>query len=247
MEKLITVMNFSHVYEYENFYINKKYKWIDCTNLKGTNGYCDNESMKILEKKVQAINPKSIHFIDNGNYHYLSKLWLSKIKEKFILLVFDHHCDMIKPAFSNNILSCGSWIMNCIEENKYLIKVIIVGLSNEQKNIIPNKYSSKVSCICDDELSSNIKLIKSIKNIDNLPIYISIDKDVLNKKIVDLTWDQGVIDLENLKYTLNYFIQSKNIIGIDVCGESEVFKYDEIIKNNYINLEILKLLNKYLT
>ena len=45
-------------------------------------------------------------------------------------------------------------------------------------------------------------------------------------KIVDLTWDQGIIDLESLKYTLNYFIQSKNIIGIDVCGESEIFKYD---------------------
>lgn len=44
-------------------------------------------------------------------------------------------------------------------------------------------------------------------------------------KIFDLTWDQGVIDLENLKYTLNYFIQIKNIIGIDVCGESEIFKY----------------------
>lgn len=32
-----------------------------------------------------------IHFLDSGNYHYVTKLWLDQVKEPFDLLVLDHH------------------------------------------------------------------------------------------------------------------------------------------------------------
>ena len=30
-----------HVYENEKFYLSEEYNWVDCTNINGTNGYCD--------------------------------------------------------------------------------------------------------------------------------------------------------------------------------------------------------------
>ena len=118
MDKLLTLMNFSHVYENEKFYLSEEYNWVDCTNIIGTNGYCDESALAVLKEKVQAIKAEGIHFIDSGNFHYVSEFWLEKIKQDFVLVVFDHHSDMVKPMFSD-ILSCGSWMLNSLENNRY--------------------------------------------------------------------------------------------------------------------------------
>ena len=47
MDKLLTVMNFSHVYENEKFYLSEEYNWVDCTNIIGTNGYCDESALAV--------------------------------------------------------------------------------------------------------------------------------------------------------------------------------------------------------
>ena len=52
MEKLLTVMNFSHVYEKEKFFLDEEYRWIDCTKVRGTNGYCDKTAFHILQDKT---------------------------------------------------------------------------------------------------------------------------------------------------------------------------------------------------
>ena len=68
MDKLLTLMNFSHVYENEKFYLSEEYNWVDCTNINGTNGYCDESALAILKEKVQAIKAEGIHFIDSYNF-----------------------------------------------------------------------------------------------------------------------------------------------------------------------------------
>ena len=52
MDKLLTLMNFSHVYENEKFYLSEEYNWVDCTNINGTNGYCDESALAILKKST---------------------------------------------------------------------------------------------------------------------------------------------------------------------------------------------------
>ena len=54
MDKLLTVMNFSHVYENQKFYLSEEYNLVDCTNIIGTNGYCDESALakyKLLRQK----------------------------------------------------------------------------------------------------------------------------------------------------------------------------------------------------
>ena len=241
MKKNLVIMNFSHIYENEKFFCNEDYKWIDCTNINGTNGYCDNEAFNALEEKVQALGAEGIHFIDSGNYHYVSELWINKIKKDFTLVVFDHHSDMMKPAFGD-ILSCGSWVMDELEKNPYLKKVILIGVSKEQKETIQSKYLDKIACITDEDLLNEETLRKININKDKLPIYISIDKDVLNKDIVNTSWDQGTMTFDELKYILEIFIKNKEIIGLDICGENEISKVEDIKNNDDINGRLLKFL-----
>ena len=103
-------MDFTGIYELESFYKHKNINWIDCLDIKGTRGYCSEEAKAKIIKRIGDYLPAGIHFIDSGNFHYVSEFWIRKINYDFILIVFDHHSDMIKPMFGD-ILSCGSWIL----------------------------------------------------------------------------------------------------------------------------------------
>ncbi|MCQ2287428.1 MAG: hypothetical protein MJZ76_11240, partial [Bacteroidales bacterium] len=123
--------------------------WLDCTQIAGTDCYCDDEAVaeinKLIDEKLGTnfANSNSdssndgtgfaalpaIHFFDNGNYHYMSKLWTDRITEPFDLVVFDHHPDMQPPRFGD-ILSCGGWVKKVLEENKFVQNVVIIGVAD---------------------------------------------------------------------------------------------------------------------
>ena len=81
--------------------------------------------------------------------------------------------------------------MEEIKSNTFIKKVIIIGLSKEQKEAIPKEYLDKVICIFEEEVAKWSEQDNLLIDLDNLPVYISIDKDVLNKETVNTSWDQG--------------------------------------------------------
>ena len=111
---LSSVFNFTHVYEAYSFMQSKAFKWVDCTELEGTDCYCDTEAEKQLKEMMNDLPLHGIHWLDSGDYHYLSKLWTDKIEEPFTLVVLDHHPDMQRPMFGE-LLSCGSWVRVALE------------------------------------------------------------------------------------------------------------------------------------
>lgn len=103
---------------------------IDCTKISGTDCYCDDTAVQKLKVLMEPYSAEGLHYIDGGNYHYLSKLWTDKINKDFDLVVFDHHPDMQPPLFGP-ILSCGSWIKDTIDANPNLKNVYIIGVNDE--------------------------------------------------------------------------------------------------------------------
>lgn len=71
-----------------------------------------------------------IHFIDSGNYHYMTRIWLERSRSHLILLVFDNHTDMQPPVFGG-LLSCIGWIYDSVMELPLLQKVILIGPDEE--------------------------------------------------------------------------------------------------------------------
>ena len=165
-------MDFTGIYELESFYKHKNINWIDCLDIKGTRGYCSEEAKAKIIKRIGDYLPAGIHFIDSGNFHYVSEFWIRKINYDFILIVFDHHSDMIKPMFGD-ILSCGSWILNALKNNQYLKQIILIGIAQEQVDLIDPKYRERVIYLCDNDLGD----LKVWKIIDELlkqyPVYFS--------------------------------------------------------------------------
>ena len=95
--------------------------YIDCADIPGTDCYCDDEAAEVIRKRIAdagVTDARGIHFFDNGNYHYMSKIWTDMVQENFSLVVFDHHPDMQEPRFGN-ILSCGGWVKKVIEKTPH--------------------------------------------------------------------------------------------------------------------------------
>ena len=131
-------MDFSGIYEDQQFWRGKEVSRVEARDIPGTNCYCDAEAAKVIRQRMAPYLPEGIHFIDSGNYHYISKFWTDKIKTPFSLVVFDHHPDM-QPSLFDNLMSCGCWVKKVLDTNPYLQKVCIVGAAEKLiKALHPN-------------------------------------------------------------------------------------------------------------
>lgn len=218
MKPNILLMNFTHVYEQERFIRNHRFRWIDCTDLNGTDCYCDEEAAETLRRRIAPYTPDGIHFIDSGNYHYLTKFWTEKIRQPFSLVVFDHHPDM-QPSLFEEMLSCGSWVKNVLDTNPHLRKVLLVGAAERLIRAIPSEYKARVKCYSETALSHEEAWQSFSREHVREPVYISVDKDVLDHESSATNWDQGSLSLKELEQLLGIIFRQEEIIGVDICGE----------------------------
>jgi hypothetical protein len=256
----------------------KDVRWLDCTKIVGTDCYCDDDAIKeinelidnaesssksecnrIIENRDNSTNAPNIHFFDNGNYHYMSKLWTDRVQEPFTLIVFDHHPDMQPPRFGG-ILSCGGWVKEVLDNNKFVQNVIIIGVKDELVKTVREELSQsgqanileKVTFIKESELSTLPSIICSDSvNVFSSNLYISIDKDALSPTYAATNWDQGTLTLDALKDSITALTTGRKILGIDICGErAHDFEGDEHHTvqeadslNSELNRELVEFLN----
>jgi hypothetical protein len=248
-----TILDFTGVYSFQPFMqglkgdsrlvsatSNAEILYIDCADISGTDCYCDDEAVETLRRRIAdagITNAHGIHFFDNGNYHYMSKIWTDMVQEPFSLVVFDHHPDMQAPRFGN-ILSCGSWVKKVLEENRFIDNVVIIGVADHLVDEIREKLSLagdagvldkvkfiKESEICEtDTPTSFSRMRESLRSptesgMTEGRIYISIDKDALAPAYAATNWDQGSLDVATLKEIIAGLAASHKIIGVDICGE----------------------------
>mgnify|MGYP002624039445 CR=1 FL=1 len=204
--------------------------WLDCTQIDGTDCYCDDEAQAVLNKMMDAVYSESlsadafgIHFFDSGNYHYMSKLWTDRVQEPFDLVVFDHHPDMQPPRFEG-ILSCGGWIKEVLDNNTFVQNVTVIGVADH----LVDEIREDLSKTGESSILSHVQFVKESKlpfHISHYsshithPVYISIDKDALSTQEATTNWDQGSLTFEQLAETLQTLAKNRKILGIDICGE----------------------------
>ena len=229
---MLYLHNFTGVYSKQNFYNNFAYKMFDDMKLSGVRGYMDDEAREYLLSEIEGYGKLSaIHFLDSGNFHHLSRLYLNLIDEPFNLIVYDNHTDMQFSAFGN-ILSCGSWIADAYETHERLSRIFIVGA--DKKYIADCEFNNDEKIIFVDNIFQ--------ADLDNsLPIYLSVDKDVLSKEEFESDWDHGRMSLSVLLHELKYLAGDFNILGIDICGEPDINDSLNINLSNNINQELINI------
>lgn len=241
----VIVMNFSGAYELESFDNDPDIIKMDFKNLAGTDGYCSDEAAKTIKGRIQQYGPHGIHFLDSGDYHYVSKFWTDMINVPFSLVLIDHHTDM-QDSRVDGMLSCGDWVKAVIENNKYLKHVFVIGVPKESALKVDKELLPKVTFVTEKDFHDFLNGVK--EPADGETIYISIDKDVLSPKDAVTNWDQGDMREADLRTFLYHQVERENVIGVDVCGEFQVVSNlfaNELPaeKDNEANLDILLTIN----
>ena len=217
-DKKLTVMDFTGIYRMQKFYRHENINWIDCRDIEGTHGYCSDEAKEKIKKRICTCPVNGIHFIDSGDYHYVTKFWTDKLDSPFALMVFDHHPDMQPPLFEH-ILSCGSWVKDVLDTNVNCRKVVIVGASDRLVQEVPEEYADRVRFYSESSFDQEVGWKAFAAEHISEPVYISIDKDVLNPSSAVTNWDQGSLSLLELERLLAVVLRQEQVIGIDICGE----------------------------
>ena len=255
----IVLMNFSGIYREEEFWKNRQVSWIELQDVCGTNCYCDEEAIAEINKRTENYPTAGIHFLDSGNYHYVTEIMTSQIQKEFQLVVFDHHTDMQKPMIEH-MTSCGDWAEKVLETNPWLQQLVLIGpqekdieqLYRENDGLMNRKeISEKLLTFSAEEISAGEDKNKISKIKKNLPVYISIDKDILDKQYTETNWSQGNISLPMLERLLSHFLENGNILGIDICGECqqgiplpEYLQAEEL--NEETNQKLFEFLSHYI-
>lgn len=266
------IMDFTGTYGEQPFARAGNFNWLDCRGIQGTDCYCDEEGEAALGELIAAFSPYSLHFLDSGNYHYLTKLWTDRIREPFSLVLFDHHTDMQPPMFEG-LLSCGGWVKKMLDTNPFLRKVLIAGVPESEAVKV---RSERVLAISEEEwMASGLRAFEPVPALfcsgqyagrqsvgmqslsgygtcdsediqsSGIPIYISVDKDVLSKDFASTNWDQGGLTLELLSGAIAMLLGRFNVIGMDVCGEPDssdvLFSDKDCMLNSAANERLLAM------
>ena len=246
MEGKIAVVNFSNVYNEEKFYENERVDWVDCSNIAGADCFCDAEAASQIMQRLQPIPAAGLHFIDSGNYHYVSKFFTDKIRQRFSLVVFDHHPDM-QPSLFDQILTCGDWVKAVLDTNRFVDKVVLVGTSDKLLQNISADYADRIVTFPESQLGDRQAWRTFYDMHFKTPIYISMDKDVLSPVFESTNWDQGTATLPQLKRLLVTLLRHNHLIGVDVCGECSYsirgLIDGDVKKDDMVNAELLRLLS----
>ena len=138
-------------------------------------------------------------------------------------MLIDHHTDMQDASLGGDILSCGNWAKKVLQENPYLQRLVLIGqekkvLDKLQSGARQQETDGKLVEISYEELK-NGKAHEKIKELsDEVPVYISIDKDVLDEKYAVTNWDQGKMSMGMLEQILKTLVTEYDVIGVDICG-----------------------------
>lgn len=223
MKDKIILMNFTDIYKEQEFYRETDPIWLEFSHLTGCSCYCDEEAAGILRKEMRELPAEGIHFLDSGNYHYMSLFWLEKIDRPFRLVLFDNHTDMQPPAFGG-LLSCGGWAAEAMETVPALKEVILVGPDEEAFSQTDAKLRERVRFLSREKLAglSKEEITGFFSEIPgDLPLYLSVDKDVLYPEDAATAWSQGDMKLTELTEYLGLLFENQSILGMDACGETE--------------------------
>lgn len=243
-------MNFSGIYKQQQFWqtgeIQRNISWVEVQELPGSNCYCDGDAMETLRQKLEEFDADGIHFIDSGNYHYMSRIWLEKLNTPFRLVVFDNHTDMQPPAFGG-LLSCGGWVAASLEELPLLKEVLLVGPDQEAFDQTEPVLREKVRFLSREKLEE-MTLEEKVSFFEELtaelPTYLSVDKDVLCPEEASTTWSQGEMTLEELCEFVKILLEKQDILGMDVCGECDPDACEGDHLNDLANRKLLELWRK---
>ncbi|WP_338513954.1 hypothetical protein VRC24_25100 [Pseudomonas poae] len=214
---------------------------------------CRWKQFNALEKALDTRMPgqHGCVFTGSGDYHHLSHLLLKRLPAQptFQLIICDNHPDNMRYPFG---IHCGSWVY-WASRLPQVEHVHVLGIGSQDIgrghawenhwspllkgkltywNVnVDTRWMNWVGCGRGNRAFGDADELMSafLAQFDRaLPVYLSIDKDVLSPDVVNTNWDQG----EFLEHHLAALIEAcqGRIIGADITGDVSEYHYQGAFK-----------------
>jgi hypothetical protein len=190
----------------------------------------------------------AVSFVGSGDFHHVSLALLRRIECPFNLLILDKHPDWMGGI---PFLHCGSWVHHAVRlanvrkiyhvggdldfDNGFRLlapwrhlrsgKIRVISASRRwERGEWKDTACPLLRSASDSEATSRQieDLIAPFRNeLARWPLYISLDKDVLNTNEAVVNWDSGNLTLAEVHAVLTTFAEAANhqLAGMDVVGD----------------------------
>lgn len=220
----------------------------------GCSHACFSQLKQELEQKLPEHHGTVL--MGSGDYHHVSLLLIKRLQQYFTatkpieVVIFDNHPDNMRYLFG---IHCGSWV-SYVAQLPFVSHVHVLGITSKDigfahswENRLAPLFQGKLTYWNMDvkigwaqkiglshafhSFASPEELVSAFiqaQQRNNRPVYVSIDKDVLAKDVVQTNWDQGRMQLNHLLSVINSLNQ--RIIGSDITGEVSQWEYTSWLK-----------------
>ena len=241
MKPSLLIADFTGVYAEEGFLRKLRdrgvpFRLVGLGGIEGTTCYCDPDAEAEISRRLVPEADERMRWIDSGDYHYVTRILAAREQAPFTLVLVDNHPDDQPPAFGG-VLSCGGWVRALREANPMLEEVWTLG---------PDHRIRSASGTVDRELEEGIDDL--IAAVAGKRVYLSLDKDVLDRPWARTDWSQGTYSLTRLKGWLDRLLRL-DVVAVDVCGELSPEKGatpEDLRVNCETNIELQEFILDYL-
>jgi len=227
---------------------------------------CSLKNFRRLDEKLQQDLPASYGtvLLGSGDYHHVSLLLIERLQSIYNeqnpieIVVFDNHPDNMRYLFG---IHCGSWV-SYVATLPFVSHVHVLGITSNDIGVA-HAWENRLTPLVKNKLiywsmgvsigwAKWLGLGKSFRNFDSpnalihdfliyqkshsQPVYLSIDKDVLDEATIQTNWDQGQLKTDHILAVISAL--SARIIGSDITGEVSNWQHPSFFKR------LLSLLDK---
>jgi hypothetical protein len=214
-----------------------------------------------LQKQLgdAGVEPPMLTFYGSGDFHHVSLALLRRLRGPFNLLVLDNHPDWMRRV---PFLHCGTWLYHAARlpqvhrvfhvggdvdfDNFYRVLAPWQMLHRGKIVVIPairpyhvGPWASIPNAPLRDPPQAPLRpsvlrdqLIPYREELAQLPLYISLDKDVMLSAESIVNWDSGHLTLDEVREVLTAFIDTArgNLIGMDILGDWSPVHVDSLFR-----------------
>ena len=198
-----------------------------------------------LDRELAAGEP-GITLYGSGDFHHLTLAFLQRLHGPFNLLVLDKHPDWMRGI---PFLHCGTWLRHALElpdlnrvfhcggeldfDNAYRWLAPWPAIASGRVVVFPANRRFRrgrwdriavhplLAEGCSLATSLNDALSPFRAELSRLPLYISIDKDVLVAEDAAVNWDSGLLRLPQAVTVVETFLTAAQgrLAGADLIGD----------------------------
>ena len=177
----------------------------------------------MITERLAGGDPALPRYLGSGDYHYVSYLRIKQLQEPFGLVLLDQHPDDQPGAFGDGLLSCGNWV-------------------SEARRTLPFLRTD----VWVQRISDLPAALATLSAWPELPLFLSIDLDVLSPAEFRTDWDQGEMRFAQLQEAVRAICRGRRLLGVDICGAAPCRGSATLSCDAALNADLLDRLDSFL-